>query len=153
MTLYPLRRPPGSVRRPFLYQASRPDFFHGFHEDVASEAYRWAIGASGGVSLAKKPGDSDTREAGADSTSGPTDKRTARESRAVAGGESTRSSRRSKGSSSKKRSRSTPKQGKANARANTDRGVGKAQRPFPARPLEEALAVPQVIREKNNGND
>ncbi len=33
------------------------------------------------------------------------------------------------------------------------RASGRAQRPFPARTLEEALAVPRAIREKNNGND
>jgi len=33
------------------------------------------------------------------------------------------------------------------------RGAGRAQRPFPARTLEEALAVPKAIREKNNGNE
>ena len=38
----------------------------------------------------------------------------------------------------------------AEARART---ASKAQRPFPARTLEEALAVPNAIREKNNGND
>ncbi len=29
---------------------------------------------------------------------------------------------------------------------------GKVQRPYPAKSLEEALVIPQVIREKNNGN-
>ncbi|MCW5766633.1 MAG: hypothetical protein KIT68_11735 [Phycisphaeraceae bacterium] len=33
------------------------------------------------------------------------------------------------------------------------RSSGRAQRPFPPRTLEEALAVPQAIREKNNGNE
>jgi hypothetical protein len=36
----------------------------------------------------------------------------------------------------------------ANARASA-----RSQRPFPARTLEEALAVPKAIREKNNGNE
>lgn len=33
------------------------------------------------------------------------------------------------------------------------RGSTRSQRPFPARTLEEALAVPKAIREKNNGNE
>jgi hypothetical protein len=33
------------------------------------------------------------------------------------------------------------------------RGGSRAQRPFPARTLEEALAIPKAIREKNNGKE
>ena len=40
-----------------------------------------------------------------------------------------------------------PSKGKARAAS-----TGKVQRPYPARTLEEALVIPQAIREKNNGN-
>jgi hypothetical protein len=49
---------------------------------------------------------------------------------------------------------SNGKAAKANTdRASSDRSSTRAQRPFPARTLEDALAIPRAIREKNNGND
>jgi len=42
---------------------------------------------------------------------------------------------------------------KRNAQSNTASSTGpKVQRPYPNRTLEEALVIPQAIREKNNGN-
>src|SRR5437879_6301594 len=53
-----------------------------------------------------------------------------------------------------RKARNRAKRLAAPVRAESDaRTSGRAQRPFPARTLEEALAVPGAIRHKNNGND
>jgi hypothetical protein len=48
----------------------------------------------------------------------------------------------------------TPKKGggKSKAASGAGKAAKKSVRPYPARTLEEALKVPQAIREKNNGN-
>lgn len=54
---------------------------------------------------------------------------------------------------SKKKAATRKNESRINHDPLTDRGSGRSQRPFPFRPLAEALAVPKSIREKNNGND
>ena len=56
----------------------------------------------------------------------------------------------SKRSTAKTSARSLDKK-RAKSKAPTGNN-GKVQRPYPAKTLEEALAIPQAIREKNNGN-
>jgi hypothetical protein len=48
---------------------------------------------------------------------------------------------------------SNSKNEKVKATEDNGRPSSRSQRPFPARPLEEALTIPQAIRQKNNGND